>query len=296
MWRAEYSAVLTAKGRVIADLRAMWGTDAAEESLWLDVPAPAAQALLEHLKRYLPPRLAAVEDVTDDAGLLTVMGPEASAVLAEMLFAEDVSAEALVEMEEGEYIVSPRGGERLVRTGEVDTPAWDVFSSGEGVRRLWGGLLERGVVAVGVGVWDTLRVEAGRPAFGQDMDETRLLPEVGLVDRAVDHSKGCYTGQEVIVRIRDRGHVNRELRGLRLGEGPAPTVEAELFYEGDAAGVVTSAVESPRSGRGIALAYVRRQVPEGGQVAVGASDGPQATVHELMPGWANPPSHDPLAL
>lgn len=282
---AEYSAVLSAKGRVIADLRVMWGPDAAEESLWLDVPAPAAQALLEHLKRYVPPRLAAVEDVTADSGLLTVMGPEASVVLAEMLFDDEAVAEALVDLEEGEYIVGGRGGERLVRTGEVDTPAWDVFSSGEGARRLWEGMLERGVAAVGAGVWDTLRVEAGRPAFGQDMDESRLLPEVGIVDRAVDHNKGCYTGQEVVVRIRDRGHVNRELRGLRLGDGPAPAVEAELFYEGDAAGVVTNAVESPRSGP-IALAYVRREVPEGGHVAVGRSDGPEATVHQLTSGWA----------
>ena len=285
---AEYSAVLTAKGRVVADLWAMWGPDAVEESLWLEVPAPAVQALLEHLKRYLPPRLAAVEDATGEAGCLTVMGPDAARFLGEMLFGGDASAETLGTLQEGEYLVSPQGGERVVRTEQVDTPAWDVLTSGARARDLWMAMLERGATPVGAGVWDTLRVEAGRPAFGQDMDESRLLPEVGIVDRAVDHGKGCYTGQEIVVRIRDRGHVNRSLRGLRLGDQPAPAVDAELFYEGEAAGVVTSAVESPRCGGGIALAYVRREVPEGGRVEVGRAGGPGATVHTLAPGWARP--------
>ncbi len=282
---AEYSAVLTPKGRVIADLRAMWGPDPDEESLWLDVPAPALGPLLAHLKRYVPPRLAAVEDVSPGSGLLTVMGPEAATVIVEVVFVSDVDAETLQSLEEGEYLVGPEG-ERVVRSGDVDTPAWDLVTSAEGAIALWGKLLERGTKPVGVGVWDTLRVEAGRPAFGQDMSESTLFSEVGIVDRAVDHSKGCYTGQEVIVRIRDRGHVNKSLRGLKLGDSPAPGADCELFLEGDVVGHVTSAVESPRSQGGIALAYVRREVPAGGVVEVGASGGTKATVRDLMPGWA----------
>ena len=284
--RAEYSAVLTPKGRVVADLRAMWGPSPEEESLFLDVPAPALDPLLAHLRRYVPPRLAAVEDVSDEAGLVTVLGPDAAAVLGEMLLASDGGTDALESLGEGEYLVCEEGGERILRTRDVDTPAWDVFTSKERSRELWKQLLDRGVRPVGVGVWDTLRVEAGRPAFGQDMDESVILSEVGIVDRAVDHSKGCYTGQEIIVRIRDRGHTNKTLRGLHLGDGPAPESDAALFHEGKVVGHVTSAVDSPRYGGGIALGYVRREVPPGGVVAVGSADGPNAKVYELVPGWA----------
>ena len=285
---AEYSAVLTPKGRVVADLRAMWGPSPEEDSLFLDVPAPALDPLLANLRRYVPPRLAAVEDVSDDAALLTVLGPEAAAVLGEVLLASDGGAEALESLGEDEYLVSGKGGERILRTSDVDTPAWDLFTSNERSRELWKQLLYRGVRPVGAGVWDTLRVEAGRPVFGQDMDESKILSEVGIVDRAVDHSKGCYTGQEVIIRIRDRGHTNKTLRGLYLGDGPAPGTDAELFHEGAVVGHVTSAVDSPRYGGGIALGYVRREVPPGGVVAVGSADGPGASVRELAPGWAVP--------
>ena len=284
--RAEYSAVLTPKGRVVADLRAMWGPSPEEESLFLDVPAPALGPLMAHLRRYVPPRLAAVEVVSDDAALLTLLGPGAAAVLQDLLFSSDGAADALEKLGEDEYLVCEEAGDWVLRNQDVETPAWDLFTSKKRSRGLWGRFLDRGVKPVGAGVWDTLRVEAGRPAFGQDMDESMILSEVGIVDRAVDHSKGCYTGQEVIVRIRDRGHVNKTLRGLHLGDGPAPGSEADLFHDGAVVGRVTSAVDSPRYQSGLALGYVRREVLPGGVVAVGSVDGPLASVRELAPGWA----------
>jgi len=283
--RAEYSTVLTPKGRVVAELRAMWGPDAQEESLWLDVPSAALGPLLAHLRRYVPPRLATVDDVLDSVGLLTIMGPKAAAMLSDLVLASADGGSTLESLDEGEYLTNEAEGDRIVATRAVDTPAWDVFTSKERSRELWMQLLDRGVTPVGAGVWDILRVEAGRPAFGQDMDESVILSEVGIVDRAVDHSKGCYTGQEVIVRIRDRGHVNKLLRGLHMADGPAPPLHAELYREADVVGRVTSAADSPRSG-GIALGYVRHEVPEGAVVSVGSVDGPAATVRTLVPGWA----------
>jgi hypothetical protein len=94
------------------------------------------------------------------------------------------------------------------------------------------------------------------------MDENTIPIEAGIQDRAIDSGKGCYTGQEVIVRIRDRGHVNRHLRQIMLGHAPTPAKGTELFEEGSekAAGVVTSAVQSPRFGQTVALGYVKRGV------------------------------------
>ena len=289
----EYSAVLTPKGRMVADLRVMWGPDPEEEGLFLDVAAAAIEPLLAHLKRYVPPRLATIEDVTADARLLTVLGPAAARTLAEIVLGSTVHTTEFEGLAEGEFLEGQNdqddsfgaSGLRIARTCEVDVPAWDLFVSASRFGEVWAGLVEAGAAPIGVGIWDTLRVEAGRPAFGGDMDESTLFPETGLVDRAVDHTKGCYTGQEVIVRIRDRGHVNRSLRGLLLAQGPAPESGAELFQESRVVGGITSVVESPGRGGPIGLGYVHRDVADGEQVTVGSPAGPPAGIRPLGPGW-----------
>ena len=293
----EYSAVLTPKGRMIADLRVMWGPDPEQEGLFLDVPAAAIEPLLAHLKRCVPPRLATIEDVTADSGLITVLGPEAADTIAEIVLGSASYAAEVEGLAEGEFLESqndeddgfPSGGVRIARTCDVDVPAWDLFVSAGRFREVWDSLIKAGAAPIGAGVWDTLRVEAGRPAYGVDMDESTILSETGLVDRAVDHTKGCYTGQEIIVRIRDRGHVNRSLRGLLLAEGPAPKSGTELFREDRVVGGITSVVESPRrSGPGggpIGLGYVHRDVSHGEQVTVGSPAGPLAGIRVLGPDW-----------
>ena len=283
--RIEYSAVLTPKGRMIADLRAMWGPDPDKEGLFLDIPAAAIEPLRAHLKRYVPPRLATIEDVTANSGLLTVFGPEAPDTIAEIVFDSGSHAAEVEGLAEGEFLEG--GGVRVARTCDVDVPAWDIFVSAGRLKEMWDSLIEAGAVPIGAGAWETLRVEAGRPAYGEDMDESTILSETGLVDRAVDHTKGCYTGQEVIVRIRDRGHVNRSLRGLLLAEGPAPKTGADLFQEDRVVGEVTSVVESPRRKGPIGLGYVHRDVSDGGQVTVGSPTGPPAGIRALGPGWTS---------
>ncbi len=285
----EYSAVLTPKGRMIADLRVMWGSDPEEESLFFDVPAAAIEPLRAHLKRFVPPRLATIEDVTADSGLLTVLGPDAADTLAGVVLGSASLAAEVEGLAEGEFLEPYEGDVRIATTCDVDVPAWDIFVSAGRCREVWDDLIEAGAAPIGAGVWDTLRVEAGRPAYGGDMDESTILTETGLVDRAVDHSKGCYTGQEIIVRIRDRGHVNRSLRGLLLAEGPAPKSGAELFREDRAVGGITSVADSPRrSGPGggpIGLGYLHRDVQGGEEVRVGSPAGPTAGVRALGPGW-----------
>jgi folate-binding protein YgfZ len=150
-----------------------------------------------------------------------------------------------------------------MRTKDVWPEAYDVFGPADAIVGLWRRLVDDGARPAGLGVWATLRVEGGRPVFGTDMDETTIPIEAGIHDRAIDHTKGCYTGQEVIVRIRDRGHVNKHLRRLVLGDVPTPPAGTELFSAEEpakAVGWITSAVQSPRHGGVLALAYVRRGV------------------------------------
>jgi len=131
-------------------------------------------------------------------------------------------------------------------------------------------LTAAGAVTVGEEAAECLRIERGRPRYGVDLDDTVIPQEAGLNDRAVSFTKGCYVGQETVARLFYRGKPNRRLCGLRAS-GPV-TAGMQITYEDRAAGKVTSAVESPRFGA-IALAFVRREAPDGAFVALGASVG-----------------------
>jgi tRNA-modifying protein YgfZ len=120
-----------------------------------------------------------------------------------------------------------------------------------------------GAGLIGPEAFEMLRIEAGTPLFGRDVDDTVLLSEIPF-ESLLSHTKGCYPGQEVVVRIRDRGHVNRMLRGLVLEGRDVPPAGAEVVADGAAIGKVTSAVWSVGLERPIALAFVRRQHAEPG--------------------------------
>ena len=118
---------------------------------------------------------------------------------------------------------------------------------------------------------ELLRIQAGTPAWGKEIDDRVLPAEAGLTERAVSFTKGCYPGQEPIARLHYRGHANRSLRVLRLAELPAP--ETELSYEGKSVGRITSA--APTGDGAVALAYIRREVPEDAELAAGHSQATQ---------------------
>ena len=109
---------------------------------------------------------------------------------------------------------------------------------------------------------EALRIAAGTPAWGKELDETILPAEAGLDETHISFTKGCFPGQEPIARLRHRGHVNRRLRRLEV---PAASVGDEIVWNDKVVGRVTSAVE------GRALGYVRTEVPEDGLLVIGGS-------------------------
>jgi folate-binding protein YgfZ len=127
--------------------------------------------------------------------------------------------------------------------------------------------------------WDALemvRIEAGIPRFGLDMDESNLPPESGIDSRAVSYTKGCYIGQEVIARIRTYGHVTKTLRGLRLADDlkELPKKGDKLFQGEKEIGFVTSALASPFLKANVALGYVRREYhPSGAELTLRTAQG-----------------------
>lgn len=285
--RAFESTVLTPKGKLITVVRVLRMDDA----FLLDLPAAGAEPLAEHFGRYLPPRMARVHERSDELGHLTVVGPDAARLLSREALGLRVDAEALEKLDEGELRVLVDGSEcgiRVVRSAVAPSPSFEVIAERATIQTLRERLGESGAAPGDSELAALLRMERGRPEFGVDIDRDTLPPEAGLDPRAIDHHKGCYTGQEVIVRIRDRGRVNRHLRGLLLGDLSLPEPGSGLWIEGRdrTGGEVRSAAYSPRLGQGIALAMVRREAEPPTTVRLGSPDGPPVGLRALdEDGW-----------
>jgi folate-binding protein YgfZ len=283
-----YSVVLDAKGKMISDLRVF---SDGSGGFVLDIPEVGLAGVTSHFKKLLPPRFAKTTDLSHETALLTVAGPDASPFLSTQVLAGAVPVEALESLGEGEELtlsVPSLGEVRVVRNGDLNAPALDLLLPSEALEEVQGLLFDAGAVLLSPAALEILRMEKGRPAYGVDMDPTVIAVEAGLHARAIDHEKGCYIGQEVVIRIRDRGHVNKQLCGLLLGDSPAPTKGEELFLPGKekAVGWITSACHSPSFGQTLALGYLRRGVEAGDTVRVGSSAGPPARVRALGDdGW-----------
>jgi tRNA-modifying protein YgfZ len=188
----------------------------------------------------------------DDFLLLTEpeLGEPLRAELRRMRFA----AKAEIELEEHTSRVVFDGEADGIPTTDYGVPAVEVLDAP----------LEP---TLGEAELERLRIEAGTPAWGKEIDERVLPAEAGLVERAVSLMKGCYPGQEPIARLHYRGHANRGLRILAIDGDDLPEPDAELRYGEKAVGRVTSAARA--NGGVIALAYVRAEVPEDAELAVG---------------------------
>lgn len=297
-----YAALLTNRGRMISDLRVLADS---QDGFLLELPEAGYDGAMDHFGKFLPPRLAQVTSPDPELALLTIVGPDAPILIANLwsdLMMEgragaggEISAAVIERVAEGEELVLPLpdGGRlRILGSGEFPSRAWDIVLPEPRASELLRAVEAAGAASLSGPTRDVLRVEKGRPSFGRDMDETTILLEAGIEGRTVDDGKGCYTGQEVIVRIRDRGHVNRQLRGLLLGDAPVPEAGTELFvpHRPRSGGRMTSAVWSPSFGQVAGLGYVRAGVQAGESVRVGSPDGPEAEVRELgEEGWCSLP-------
>ncbi|MBI2161715.1 MAG: aminomethyl transferase family protein [Candidatus Rokubacteria bacterium] len=232
-----------------------------DDRILLVTPPSMAPKVVEALDHYLFSEKASLRDATEETALLLLAGSGAPATVERLAGARPADApwSHAAATIDGTPVRLVTGG---AETGEREV--WIVAAVGEG-GRLWDRLVAAGARPVGLTALESLRIEAGTPRYGHDVDETVLLPEIPSAN-LLSHTKGCYPGQEVVVRIRDRGHVNRLLAGLML-EGDAVPERGAAVLAGEAEiGRVTSATRSFGLGRPIALAFVRRQHAEPGTV------------------------------
>jgi folate-binding protein YgfZ len=168
---------------------------------------------------------------------------------------------------------------RVTDTGE---PGFDVFVERALGQALKMKLQSAGATPIDATTADIVRIESGIPVFHRDMDEETIPLEAGIEGRAISLTKGCYVGQEVIIRVLHRGHgrVARKLVGLLIGGRSAPPAGAPIRSGDREIGRVTSATISPALDRPIALAYVHRDFTQPG-TAVTVADGVSAVVSAL---------------
>jgi folate-binding protein YgfZ len=218
----------------------------------------SCEALLLTPKARVIALLRVLRRASDDFLLLTE--PELADVVQRHLLQFRFASQAEIELEEHESLLlfgSSEVGRLRFANRDYGAPAIEVLDEPvpPGLPEIAGQELER------------MRIEAGTPAFGKEIDERILPAEAGLVERAVDLEKGCYPGQEPIARLHYRGHANRGLRVLRLETKELPPPDAEIRLGEKVVGRVTSA--APSNGGVVALGYVRREVPADATLAVG---------------------------
>jgi folate-binding protein YgfZ len=228
-------------------------------AFWVETGPGFGATVFRHLDKYLVSEAAELFDRSSEVGALYIAGPNANA----MLTAVDFDASEL----QGPNAVLARlhdGAPVQIRRKDVlGVPGFTILAPRSALPALWQRLTVAGAHPAGQQAYDTLRIEAGTPVFGADIDEERFVVEVGRGKAAVSTNKGCYLGQEPIVMARDRGHVNRQLLGIQVAEGEPPPQGTKLFKDAAEVGQVTSSVRSPRFGV-VALAYIRRGNQEPG--------------------------------
>ncbi|MGH9774977.1 MAG: YgfZ/GcvT domain-containing protein [Candidatus Acidiferrales bacterium] len=247
--------LLNPQGHILAELECY----ASEDEIIVFTHVSEREHTLAALDKYIIMDDVTMEDITSDFSTIAFEGPHAPE-LAHSLFQIKLPS-----MPEFAHALSNLGSIdlRLFRRSHFGAAGAEILVAREDLARLWTELFEAvsdaGGAPVGYEALNCLRLEAGIPWFGYDFDETVIPHEAALESTHVNFNKGCYTGQEIVERVRSRGHVNRRRVGLEFHGSTEPAHGVELFASGVSVGRVTSAAYSPAARAFIGMGYVRRE-------------------------------------
>jgi folate-binding protein YgfZ len=264
------------QGRMIAAVRVIRLND--EENIprfLLDTEAATHASVLKTIERFTMAGDFRVVDITGDTLCFSVQGKQALPHVSSVFPNRDLPQNGVAQPSWNSSSVT------VIRASHTAEDGVDVFVDRPDGLQLIERFADDGLVRVDAETLETLRIEAGIPRFGIDMDETNVVSETNL-DEAVSFTKGCYIGQEIIARIKYRGHVAKKLTGLTLEGTKVPAASAVIrSSDGKDIGRMTSATLSPKLACAIALGYVRYEyLGEGTQVVVG-EEGLAAKITDL---------------
>jgi folate-binding protein YgfZ len=250
------------QGRLIASVRVIRlqdeGTDKNVYPTFLvDTEAATHERVLKIIERFTLAGDFRVNDITSQTAMLSVQGKNASIVVDSVLGeAAAVSGQNAVR----QISWQPAGMTAevtLVHASHTGEDGFDLIVDKDHATSLWHALQQAGAQSFGYDALEILRIEGGAPRYGIDMDDTNVVTETNL-DNAVSYTKGCYIGQEIIARIKYRGHVAKKLSGVMF-DGTVEVDPGALInsVDGKEVGRITSVAYSPKLNRTIALAYLK---------------------------------------
>jgi folate-binding protein YgfZ len=246
-----YAFMLDATGHVLADMRIL----CAEDHLLLDVEQDMSSFVAETLDKYLIMERVKITDVSLETGQFHVGGIGAPGVFLRGDHPEGVN------WWDSDTCLGAVTRLTAFPGFELYFPARET----EGIKEM---LYEHGGTSIKPEFLEALRIEAGIPCFGVDMDSRVLAPETGQRSRAINYRKGCYIGQEIVARIDARGHTNREFAGFYLNTVDLPAKDTAVTVEEKEVGRITSAAIGPQTGLPIALGYIRNEYRTAGTVVM----------------------------
>ena len=264
------------QGRLLAAVRIIHRDD----GFLIDTEGATHETVLKLLERFTRAGDFRLTDMTSDTATVSVQGENAAKVV-QIALGDEAGTVARGQVAPAQF---KNGSEvTVIRSTHTGEDGFDLFVNVTEIESLRNSLIKAGAQPIGVEVAETLRIEAGIPRFGIDMDETKVVTETNL-DDAVSFTKGCYVGQEIIARIKYRGHVAKKLTGVLLEPDVALESGARTLSADDKEiGSITSSTISPRLKHTIALAYVKYDYLEPGTTVKVVSAGQEfaATVTEL---------------
>ncbi len=263
-----YALLLTHRGKIIADMNVY----VLENVIGISTAPETTESLFTELDKYIIADDVELDVLTEKTGTIAVYGPKSPELVETALNLTDLRT--LPEYhnrfwrEDDRWIVCVR----LDITGEI---GYHLYTAAESLAWLWERLMtvDADAQPVGWNALQSLRIEAGTPRYGTELTDA-VIPLEAELEHAINFEKGCYIGQEIVARMKYRGHPNRLLRGIELQAEYVPQQNASIYSADKAIGWVTSATYAPTLQKTIALGYVRMAVTaDGSPVQIETPDG-----------------------
>lgn len=253
--RGTLALLLNPQGHILAELEIY----ALAEKLLVRSHASQRERTLATLKKYIIGSKVEIEDVTERMGSFAIEGPRAADVLRQICGSEIVGMSE-IGVQEASMDGNPCW---LLRRSHFGAVGAEILASREQLAALWrkalAAIRELGGAPIGMTALNALRLEARVPWFPADFNEAMIPHEAALETTHISFTKGCYTGQEIVERVRSRGHVNRKRVALKFSTGEPPPAGTKLRAGGAEVGFVTSAAFSPSVKAAIGMGYVRHE-------------------------------------
>ena len=266
------------QGRLIASVRVIRLRDEGTDkkvcpTFLIDTEAATHETVLKTIERFTLAGDFRVKDITTDTVMLSVQGKKAASVVGSVLGETAGVSEPQAVRQMSWQQAGATADVTVIHASHTGEDGFDLIIENDHGGSLWNELVKVGAQPVGFEALEILRIEAGLPRYGIDMDDTNVVTETNL-DDAVSYTKGCYIGQEIIARIKYRGHVAKKLSGLMF-DGTVAISAGSLVNSADGKeiGRITSVTDSPKLQRTIALAYLKYDyIAPGTLVKVAAAD------------------------